>query len=140
MPATIVSRCQRFDFMRLSPGDIVARINHIAEHENFTITEDAAFLIARLADGSMRTRLPAGQMHISQREVDADVVAGVAGLVGNDYLFELSKAVREKDSASALSIIGGLHESSHDMERLCSELTEFYRNLMIAKACEIRRA
>jgi DNA polymerase-3 subunit gamma/tau len=135
LPATIVSRCQRFDFMRLSPGDIVARINHIAEHENFTITEDAAFLIARLADGSMRDALSLLDKCISRSgEVDADVVAGVAGLVGNDYLFELSKAVREKDSASALSIIGGLHESSHDMERLCSELTEFYRNLMIAKS------
>jgi DNA polymerase-3 subunit gamma/tau len=135
LPATILSRCQRFDFRRILPDDIASRINYIAEHEDFTVTQDAAFLIASLADGGMRDALSLLDQCISRsNQVTADVVTQAAGLAGHDYLFELSEAVRENNSGEALAIIGRLHESSRDMERLCSEFVEFYRNLMIIKS------
>ena len=135
LPATILSRCQRFDFGRISPADIAARIAYIAEREEFTVTGDAALLIARLADGGMRDALSLLDQCVSRsREVTEDTVAEATGMAGRDYLFELSQAVRGEDGGAALSLIGRLHETSRDMERLCSELIDFYRSLMIIKS------
>jgi len=135
LPATILSRCQRFDFRRILPEDIAARIKYISAHENFTVTDDAALLIANLSDGGMRDALSLLDQCVSRSsEVTVDVVTSAAGLAGHDYLFELSRAVRANNSGEALGIIGSLHDSARDMERVCSEFTEFYRNLMIIKS------
>ena len=135
LPATILSRCQRFDFGRIAPEDIAARIRYIAEREDFTVTDDAALLLARLADGGMRDALSLLDQCVSRsREVTEDTVAQTAGLAGRDYLFELSQAVRSQDGGAVLTLIGRLHGASRDMERLCAELIDFYRNLMIIKS------
>lgn len=135
LPATILSRCQRFDFHRISPDDITARIRYIVEQEEFTVTDDAALLIARIADGSMRDALSLLDQCVSHtNEITADSVADAAGLAGREYLFEFSSAVKNGDGGSAIGLVGRLHEASRDMERLCAELIELYRNLMIIKS------
>ncbi len=119
LPATILSRCQRFDFGRIPPEDISERIKYIAQQEQFTITDEAALFVARISDGSMRDALSLIDQCVSQEsELTADTVAKAAGLAGRDYLFELSLAVRTGDSGAALAIIGRLYNASLDMERL----------------------
>ena len=135
LPATILSRCQRFDFGRISPADIAARIRYVADNEDFTITEDAALLLARLADGALRDALSLLDQCVSRsREITADVVAEATGMAGRDYLYDISAAVRTHNSGAALALIDRLYNASKDMERLCAELTEYFRNLMILKS------
>ncbi len=134
LPATILSRCQRFDFGRISPTDIAARIQHIAEKEGFAVTDDAALLLARLADGAMRDALSLLDQCVSRaEEITADVVAASTGMAGTAYLYDLSDAVVRGDTAAALSMLDTLYRGSKDMERLCAEWVEHYRNIMIVQ-------
>lgn len=134
LPATILSRCQRFDFHRIPPEDMAKRLRYVAEQEEASLTEEAALLIARLADGALRDALSIlDQCAGRAAEITADVVGDVAGLTGRDYLFDLSAAICEKKSADALELIDRLHNASCDMERLCTELMNHFRNLLIVK-------
>lgn len=135
LPATILSRCQRFDFRRISPEDISARVQTVAEREELSITPDAANLIARLADGALRDALSILDQCMGHgREIDEDVVRSVVGLAGRQHLFTLSDSILRRDSATALEQINDLHNRSCDMERLCGELINHFRNLMVCKA------
>lgn len=134
LPATILSRCQRFDFRRISPEDITGRLKYVAGEENIALTDDGAMLIARIADGGMRDALSLlDQCAGESREVNAETVRKCAGLAGRDYLFAVSDAVISHDCQKVLEIIDSLHTGSCDMERLCTELTEHFRNFMICK-------
>lgn len=135
LPATILSRCQRFDFKRITPEDIAGRLAYVAEKEDLTLDADAAMLIARLADGALRDALSIMDQCIGHsRNITVDVVNETTGLAGKDYLFSLSDAILRMDSATALEKINELHNRSCDMERLCNELTNHFRNLMICRA------
>jgi DNA polymerase-3 subunit gamma/tau len=134
LPATILSRCQRFDFKRISPEDICARLQYVAEHENIVLDEDAAALIAKVADGALRDALSLLDRCCAVDEhVTDEVVTKSAGLAGRDYLMRLSECIIKKDCASALGIINELHMNSCDMERLCSEFMFHLRDMMIVK-------
>ncbi len=134
LPATILSRCQRFDFKRISPEDICKRLNFVAEKENLTLEEDAAALIAKIADGALRDALSLlDRCCATSDNITADIVTKSAGLAGRDYLSRLSHCIIEKDCAKALGIINELHINSCDMERLCSEFLFHLRDLMITK-------
>ncbi len=135
LPATILSRCQRFDFKRIEPEDIAGRLNFVAKGEGFTIDDEAAMLIARVADGGMRDALSLLDQCAGQSDrVTAQLVSSVAGFTGRDHLFSLADCIKNSDCARALSIINELHNSSCDMERLCGQLIEHYRNLMIIRS------
>ena len=137
LPATILSRCQRFDFGRIQPEDIMARIRVVAQGENFTITDEAAMLLARLADGALRDALSLlDQCAARSREITADVVAEATGMVGREYLHELTAAVRAENGGAGLALIDRLYNASKDMERLCAELIDYFRGLMIVKSVE----
>jgi DNA polymerase-3 subunit gamma/tau len=137
LPATILSRCQRFDFSRIQPEDIAARIQYIAEQEQFSVTEDAAILLARLADGALRDALSLLDQCVSRsRDVTADIVAETTGMAGREYLYDMSAAIRTGNGGAGLALIDQLYQASRDMERLCAELIEYFRNLMIAKSVE----
>ena len=134
LPVTIVSRCQRFDFKRVSPEAMAKRMEYIAEKEDLVLDEDTVSLIARISDGGMRDALSLLDQCIGHdRHVTADIVCRVAGMTGKDHLFSLASSVANKKSADALSLISDLHASSCDMERLCSDMTNHFRNLMIVK-------
>ena len=135
LPSTILSRCQRFDFRRISVSAITERLKYVAEKENVEIDDTAAMLIARIADGGMRDALSIFDRCLSISEkVDTAVVSDAAGIMSKDYLFALSEAFRKKDTSTALSIIDELHSSSCDTERLCVELTNHFRSLLIIKS------
>ena len=135
LPATILSRCQRFDFKRIRPEDIAGRITYVAQQENLNLTAEAANLIARLADGALRDALSILDQCISHgRDIDEAVVNEVVGLAGKDHLFALADSILRHDSAAALNQINLLYSGSCEMDRLCNELINHFRNLMIAKA------
>lgn len=134
LPATILSRCQRFDFRRIPVEDICARLKEVAKNEDIILHDDAALLIARIADGALRDALSIlDQCAGGTSEITVSTVSSCAGLLGRDYLFEISDAVNSRDGASALSVIDRLHSTSCDMERLLSELVNHFRNIMLAK-------
>ena len=135
LPATILSRCQRFDFHRISPEDIAARLTYVAKEENLQLTPGAANLIARLADGALRDALSILDQCIGQStNIDEATVNAVVGLAGRDYLFQLADSILHRNSAMALAQIDDLYNRSCDMERLCNELINHFRNLMVCKA------
>ena len=135
LPATILSRCQRFDFGRIPAADIASRLQYVARQEQFTLADDAAMLIARLADGGMRDALSLLDQCLSRsRDITAQTVVEATGMAGREYLFRLARAVREHDATAALTVLNALYDGSKDMERLCVEMVEFYRNLMVLKS------
>ena len=134
LPVTILSRCQRFDFKRVTPEAMCKRMQYICECEGFSATDEALSLIARVADGGMRDALSLlDQCAGHEKNVTAEVVCSVAGMTSRDHLFSLADAFCENNSAGALDIIGRLHLNSCDMERLCSDLIVHFRNLMVTK-------
>lgn len=133
VPATILSRCQRYDFTRITAEDIAAQLSRIAEQEKISLTADAAGLIARLADGAMRDALSILDTCASVgTEVDEELVRRMAGITDRSYLFECSAAIAAHDAPAALALIARLRERSVDMKRLCGELVLHYRNLLLA--------
>ena len=133
VPATILSRCQRYDFGRIRPQDIAERVLYIAGQEGIELTEGAAGLIARLADGALRDALSildtcAG----SSNHVDEETVRRMAGVTDKSYLFRLSDALQQGKAVVALAELAELRQQSVDMKRLCEELIAHYRNLMLA--------
>lgn len=135
VPATILSRCQRFDFKRIASETIAARLLYIAEQENVKLDEDAAMLIARLSDGGMRDAVSLLDLSLTNTDtVTVDTVIDCAGLVGQEHLFAIAEAVKGQNGGEALSLLEGLWEKSIDYQRLCEQLISFYRNLMVAKS------
>lgn len=134
LPATILSRCQRFDFNRIDPNDIANRLQYIANEENVSIDKDAALLIAAVADGAMRDALSILDRCIGlSSRINSDTVREATGLAGRDYLFSLAGAVNNGDIPAAIDIINELHKASKSISRLCEELTEHFRTLMLLK-------
>ncbi len=135
LPSTILSRCQRFDFKRIPPEAIAERLKEVAEKENLQLSDDGAMLIARIADGAMRDALSLLDRCSSYEGViDSAAVANSAGLAGREHIFELCNCIIEKDAAKALEVVNKLYNDSCDMERLITELTSHFRNLMVSKA------
>ena len=135
VPATIVSRCQCYDFRRIRTEDIVARIEYIASQESLGLEHNAAELIARLSDGGMRDALSLlDQCAAYSDNIDTSVVSTAAGIAGRDYLFDIIEKLVAKDTAGALSRINELYGMSKDLKILCSELIEQLRNVMLLKA------
>ena len=135
LPSTILSRCQRFDFKRIEPEAIAERLKEVATKENLTLADDGAMLIARIADGAMRDALSLLDRCSSvEGVIDSTAVAKSAGLAGREYIFELCDSIIEKNPAKALEIVDKLYNDSCDMERLITELTSHFRNLMVSKA------
>lgn len=134
LPATIVSRCQRFDFHRIPADAIADRLEFVSQQENVNITRDAALLIAAVADGALRDALSLLDRCIAlDTNVDSDIVRKAAGLAKRDYLFDLASCCINKNVAKALEIIDSLYTQAKDMTRLCDEIIDHFRNLMIIK-------
>lgn len=130
---TILSRCQRFDFKRISPEDIAGRIKYVASQENIDLTDDGAMLISRIADGGMRDALSLLDKCTSfQTTIDEALVSQAAGIAGKEHVYALTDAIRDHDCEKALVILNELYQNSCDVERLFSELISHFRNMMIA--------
>lgn len=135
IPATILSRCQRFEFRRIDMEESADLLLRIAQKEGFSLDKNAALLIARLSDGGMRDALSLlDTCCASSDTVNADVVRECAGVAGRGHLFGIAEAVLSADPAAALDIVGELHAHSKDLGRLVDELIYLYRTLMLMKA------
>lgn len=133
VPATILSRCQRYDFTRIGPEDIARRVEYIAGEEKLELSPDGAELIARLADGALRDALSILDTCAGvTAKIDADVVCRMAGVTDRSYLFRISDALEAQDGATALAQLAQLRQQSVDVKRLTEELIAHYRALMLA--------
>lgn len=133
VPVTILSRCQRYDFTRITADDIAKRLLYVAGQEKIDLDENAAQLIGRLADGAMRDALSILDTCAGvDNKVDEALVRRMAGVTDRGYLFEISDAIAAGDSVAALEKIAALRQQSVDMRRLCIELAGHYRNLMLS--------
>jgi DNA polymerase III subunit gamma/tau len=135
VPSTILSRCQRFDFKRIPFKTIIEHLTELTQKEKINIDQDALYAIAKSADGSMRDALSIlDQMGvIHERQIKANDVYTMLGQVEITYLFELTKAVAEKNSPKAFEIFEKIVNSGKDIRQLNKDLTNHFRNLMIVK-------
>ena len=133
VPATILSRCQRYDFQRITADKIAGWLEYVAGQENIELDHNAAELIGRLADGAMRDALSILDTCAGvSNTVDEALVRRMAGVTDRKYLFEISDAIAARDAVKALQEIAALRQQSVDMRRLCMELAGHYRNLMLS--------
>ncbi len=140
IPATILSRCQRFDFKRIQPETMAVRLKEVAGFENISLTDDAAMLIARIADGALRDGLSIlDQCASRSSNVDSNLVSQVAGLAGSEALHKFTDCISINDSTAAMELISELYQNSYDMERLCVEMINHFRNLLIAETVKKSR-
>ena len=132
VPATILSRCQRFAFRRIRPQDIAQRLLYVAEQEGMDLTEDAAGLLARLSDGALRDALSLlDQCGAAEGEINTARVLDVLGLAGNLQTAELMEHVLRRDVQSALVMLDKLYSGGKDVGSLLGELSSLTRDLLI---------
>ena len=137
IPATILSRCQRFDFYRIPREAVAARLQYIAEQEGFTLDADAAMLIAGLSDGALRDAISLLDLCSSYNStITAEVVYAASGTVGTGHLYDLADAAADGDTARALKIAADLSHRSMDESRLTEQLIGHFRDLMLTRAVQ----
>ena len=136
IPATILSRCQKFDFRRISTQTISERLRRIADEEKIAIEDDALFLIARQAGGGMRDaigmlELCAGSMPVNGKALtDADV-SELLGVSNTDTLISVIRSVQEKNLETIFECIAGIYQSSRDLSVFWQSLSSVYRDMLV---------
>ena len=135
VPATILSRCQRFSFRRISQEDIAARLQYVAYQENIDLDDSAARVLARLADGGMRDGLSLLDQcaTATDGELNADRVYSCLGIAGIQECGTLMGYIADQDTAKALSLMNRLYADGKDMGALLDELACLTRDFMILK-------
>ncbi|MBQ9618090.1 MAG: DNA polymerase III subunit gamma/tau [Oscillibacter sp.] len=134
VPATILSRCQRYAFRRISPADIAARLRRVAELEHIPLTDDGAELLARLAEGAMRDGLSLlDQCAASGGTVDSAAVLNTLGLAGHLQTAALLEHILRRDVPSALSLFGELYDNGRDGVTVLRELSALIRDLLLKR-------
>ena len=135
IPATILSRCQRFDFRGVEVKEIISRINHISKQEGFEIEKDAVELIAECAEGGMRDALSLLDEAISYagNKVSTSDVYQVSGAVDLDNILSLADSLLEKDSAKVLKSLETIIDLGKEIPKICTDLISFYRDLLLFK-------
>jgi len=133
LPATILSRCMRFDFKRVSSTDIIEHLKRITEKQGIKVDDKALKIIARHSQGSIRDALSlldkaAG---ISQDFVTYEDVLDVFGAVEDEMFFKIALAVKEKQAGELLKIFEEIIENGKDINRFTEDLIFFYRNLLL---------
>lgn len=134
VPATILSRCQRFAFRRILPREIVGRLNYIAEQEGIDLRPDGAELLAHIADGALRDALSLlDQCAAAGGTIDSAAVLDALGLAGNLQTAQLMDCVLQRDAKAALLLLHRLYGSGKDVGAVLGELSALARDLLISK-------
>ncbi len=143
LPATILSRCQRYDFRRINLREIVERLGAIAQSEGLAITEGALVLLAREADGSMRDAQSLLEQVLAvganidgetkRGAVDETLLQDVLGLAERRVLYEISASVLAGDSRRCVELVAAVVNQGRDINRLSRDLVEHFRNLLVAR-------
>lgn len=135
VPQTILSRCQRFDFKRISPADITRRMKEIAHGDGFDITDDAYALLAKLADGSMRDGLSILERVISAygNKITAEDVTAALGISASDSVFNIVDAIISGNADNLLSIIQSVISDGRDLKVFMDSIIKHFRDLLVTK-------
>jgi DNA polymerase-3 subunit gamma/tau len=135
VPATIISRCQRFDFRKIPVKEIITKLKSIAAREHLNINEDALFEIVKISEGSMRdAESVLEQVGIfSDGKIKFEDVTAVLGIVPQDIIFNITESFIDKDSKKALSFISNLINEGKDVSQFVTALVAHFRNILIAR-------
>ena len=135
LPATILSRCQRFDFKKITQDSIAERIKYITAQSGLNIDEDAAQLIAKLADGAMRDALSILDQCIAVggSEITHQSVLDIVGIVSDDFIADLVDDIKNADVAALVKDVESLSANGRDILKFASDLVMYFRNLLICK-------
>lgn len=134
LPSTIVSRCQRFDFRRLTTATIVSRLMKIAEGEHIDLREDGARLLARMAQGGMRDAISLLELCAGmRREIDEALVAQVLGAGNRTTIERTIRAIRDRDYDTLYQTVAEEMMSSRDLSVFVRDLLEYYRDMLVVQ-------
>lgn len=135
LPATIVSRCQRYDFDRIEMSDIVKRLRYVADCENVQCDEDALYVMAKLSGGALRDAL--GYLELcaaSGRKLDEESVSALLGTGNYDLLVSIVEAIADKDMKNVFRLLDKAYKNTNDIGVLWFDLVSVYRDLLIIKS------
>ena len=135
---TIKSRCQRYDFRRITTEDIVAHLRKVSDLEKINITDDALFSIAKNSAGGMRDSLSLlDQLSILgiTKKIDIDDVNLILGRISFDILLKLSNAILNSSTNEAIKILNDIYNTGNDPLQILINLLEYFKNLLITKTC-----
>ena len=135
---TIKSRCQRFDFRRITTDDIVKHLRYISDQEGINITNDALFAIAKNSAGGMRDSISLlDQLSILgiSKEITTDDVNSILGRISFDILKKLSSRIIESKPSEAIEILNEIYNSGNEPLQILTNLCEYFKNLLIVKTC-----
>lgn len=137
-PATILSRCQRFDFKRITPFDTEKRIRQITGQDGYTITDEALGLLARIADGSMRDALSILDQCLSAgiAAIDFDHVARITGTSDPNFIYTFSQHIIDGNLQACFTSIKAAYENGRDMERILEDLIAHFRGVLVTKTLD----
>lgn len=137
LPSTIISRCQRFDFRRIAIHDLMKRLLQIAEAENIEIDNDAAFLIAKMAQGGMRDSISLLELCAGSHErITVDLVNEAVGSTGRSAMIGVVRAIVGRDYETILSEINRVVQSSQDIRVFWQDLISLYRDLLVFRTSQ----
>lgn len=136
IPETIISRCQRFDFRRLTQNDLVKRLKHIAKEEKTKCEDGSLEMIAKYVDGGMRDAIGLLEQLTNDSKVEISRVRSVLGISDLSLLTNLYKALTTKNTAVSLKIIDELHTQGCDLRQFCHDFIDLLRNEMLKAVAE----
>ncbi len=135
LPATIISRCQRFDFRRIATEDLTARLHRIAAEEEIALDDEAARLIARQAQGGMRDAISLLELCAgAHAPITTALVTDTIGSTGRDGMVRVTGAIAGRDYDTLFAVIDDMVRSSRDLSIFWQELMVFYRDMLVIKA------
>lgn len=136
IPATILSRCQKFEFKKISIENISKRLRYVAEKEGITLDKDALKIIAQYADGAMRDALSILDKCASagDNNVTKELTSEILMVADDDTIFKICESVVSRDLKTSLYLINKLNSGSTGLINVCTKILDFFRNLMLIKA------
>ncbi len=135
---TIISRCQRFDFRRITTDDIVNRLEYISKQENINIAREALYAIAKNSQGGMRDALALlDQISVLgiNKQIDTNDINEILGKISYDTLFDLTECIIASDCAKSVPLIDSIYSKGNEPVQIVSNLIQYFRDLMIVKNC-----
>lgn len=135
IPATVMSRCQRFDFRRLSADDAIGRLQHVAEEESIAVTPEALTLIVRYADGSLRDGLGIlDQARAYAEQVTEEVISDVLGVAPREQIEAFATMLAEADAAGGLALVKDLQTAGRDLRQFLRDVAGYLRDVLLYAA------
>ena len=137
---TIVSRCQKFDFRRISVDDIKNRLKYVAENENIKIDDDAIEFIARKSAGGLRDALAlldqSTVLALENKSITKKDITTLLGSVDDEDLFKLAQLIANKNANEVINLLKTIVDKGNDPNQIIKELISYFRNLMLATVCK----